>query len=198
LMTKSGCLGNVIGFESIKSETLKKMNKNGNVGSGFDEYKEQIRILRRFGHQTWAAFTLGHDDDTRESVEEIYRFALKNKFAFAAFNILMPYPNTPLYSRLKQENRLYFDGKWWLHDDFRFNHAAIIPKHMSKEALTEIAFMCRKKFNSRLSILYRCLDFKTNMRSLYRLMIFFAYNPLFRKEVFKKQDMILGSAGKVR
>ncbi len=187
LMTKSGCLGNVIGFESINSVTLKKMNKKANIGSHFDQYKEQIKILRRFGHQTWAAFTLGHDNDTRESIEEIYRFALKNRFAFAAFNILMPYPNTPLYNQLEQENRLYFDGKWWLHDDFRFNHAAIIPLHISRETLTEAAFMCRKKFNSRSSILYRCLDFKTNMRSPFRLMTFFAYNPLFRKEVYKKQ-----------
>jgi radical SAM superfamily enzyme YgiQ (UPF0313 family) len=198
LMMKSGCMGNVIGFESINSNALEKMNKKKNIGLSFDQYKEQIKILRHFGHQTWAAFTLGHDDDTTESIKEIYRFALKNKFAFAAFNILMPYPNTPLYCRLEQDNRLYFNGKWWLHDDFRFNNAAIMPMCMSGEELTEMAFIYRKKFNSRLSILYRCLDFKTNMRSPFRLMTFFAYNPLFRKEVYKKQDMILGFNEKER
>jgi len=108
----------------------------------------------------------------------------------------MHYPNTPLYSQLKKDNRLYYGGKWWLHNDFRFNNAPIIPVHMSRESLTEIAFKCRKKFNSRLSILYRSLDFKTNMRSPLRLMTFFAYNPLFRKEVYKKQGMVLGTKGK--
>lgn len=193
LMMKSGCMGNVIGFESIKSDTLAKMNKTGNMGAHFDGYKEQIKILRRFGHQTWAAFTLGHDGDTKESIQEIYEFALKNKFAFAAFNILMPYPNTPLYRQLEGENRLHFDGKWWLHDDFRFNHSPIYPLKLSREELTEIGFTCRKKFNSKWSIFYRSLDLKTNMRTPFKLMTYYAYNPLFRKEVFKKQGMILGT-----
>lgn len=193
LMMKSGCMGNVIGFESIQRDTLEKMNKTGNLGSNFDAYKEPIKILRHFGHQTWAAFTIGHDDDTRESIRDIYQFALKNKFAFAAFNILMPYPNTPLYRQLESENRLHFDGKWWLHNDFRFNHSPIMPRHITREALTEIGFECRKKFNSKWSIFYRSLDLKTNMRSPFRLLTFYAYNPLFRKEVYKKQGMILGT-----
>ena len=42
-------------------------------------------------------------------------FALRNRFTFAAFNILMPYPNTPLYDRLDRKGRHLYDGKWWLH-----------------------------------------------------------------------------------
>lgn len=193
LMMRSGCLGNVIGFESINSEILEKINKRNNIGWGFDQYKEQIKILRRFGHQTWAAFTLGHDDDTKESIEELYQFATKNKFTFAAFNILMPYPGTMLYKELEQSNRLIFNGKWWLHDDYRFNNSPMIPMNMSTQELTDMAFKCRRRFNSRSSILYRSLDFKTNMRSPFRFMIFLAYNPLYRKEVYKKQDMIFGN-----
>lgn len=190
LMMKSGCLGNVIGFESIVQNSLVEMDKKGNTRDPF--YKKSIEILRDFGHQTWAAFTIGHDNDTVKSIEETLDFAIANKFAFAAFNVIMPYPSTGLYDRLKSENRLLYDGKWWIHDDFRFNHAPYIPKNMTPDELTELGFMCRKEFNKPKSIFLRALDLKTNMRNIYKLGVYMAYNPLFRKEVYKKQGMILG------
>jgi len=119
-------------------------------------------------------------------------FARENKFAFAAFNILMPYPGTPLYDKLRREGRLLYDEKWWLHPEYRFNHAAFIPKNMSPDELTEVAFEIRSRFNSISSIFSRAFDFKTNMRNPYRLGVYLAYNPLFRKETFKKQGMLLG------
>lgn len=190
LMMKSGCLGNVIGFESISPDSLMEMHKTGNINDPL--YKRSIEILRDFGHQTWAAFTIGHDNDTLESIEATLDFAIKNKFAFAAFNVIMPYPSTGLYNKLKSENRLLYGGKWWIHDDFRFNHAPYIPKNMTADQLTEIGFKCRKEFNSPKSIFLRALDLKTNMRNIYRFAVYMAYNPLFRKEVYKKQGMILG------
>jgi len=194
LMTRSGCLGHVIGFESISVESLRIMQKAPNLkGGGFDSYKPQLEILRDYGLQTWAAFTLGHDDDTPESIENTLHFALENKFTFAAFNILLPYPGTKLYRCLQDEKRLLFDGKWWLHSDYRFNHAAFQPRNMSADELTEAAFHARRVFNSLGSIFQRAWDFKTNLRNPYRLGVYLAYNPLFRKETFKKQGLKLGA-----
>jgi len=192
LMVKSGCLGNVIGFESIEPENLRAMRKTPNLVGGWQRYQPQLALLRDYGLQTWAAFTIGHDYDTPDSIERLLEFALANKFTFAAFNVLMPYPNTPLYARLKAEGRLLYDGVWWLHPDYRFNHAAFVPHRMSPEALTEAGWHCRKEFNSFGSLVQRALDFKTNMRSLYRLGIYAVYSRLFRQESFKKQGMHLG------
>lgn len=191
LMVKSGCLGNVIGFESINKENLKLMNKSPNFIAS-DGYKEQLEILRDYGIQTWAAFTCGHDFDTVDSIKRTTEFALKNKFAFAAFNILTPYPKTPLYERLEKEGRLLYQGKWWLHNEYRFNYASFIPKNMTADELTEVCFGARKLFNSPGSIIRRSFDFKTNMRNPLKLGIYLAYNPLFRKEVFKKQGLKFG------
>lgn len=63
---------------------------------------------------------------------------------------------------------------------------------MTPEELTEVAFYCRKKFNSPLSILYRMFDLKTNMRTFKKLITYLLYNPLFRKEVHKKQGLQFG------
>lgn len=192
LMVKSGCLGLVIGFESISPGSVSEMNKGTNKKGSSEMYKWEIEQLRRWGLQTWAAFTVGHDSDTVESIRATCDFAIKNKFTFAAYNILMPYPNTPLYEKLEREGRLLYDGKWWLHEEYRFNYASIIPKNMTADELTEISFDCRKRFNSVGSIIKRALEPHTNLRTPYRFMTYLVYNPLFRKEVFKKQGMRFG------
>ncbi|MDE6626011.1 MAG: B12-binding domain-containing radical SAM protein, partial [Lachnospiraceae bacterium] len=192
LMVKSGCLGLVIGFESISAECISQMNKGTNQKGSEGLYKAEIEQLRKWGLQTWAAFTVGHDGDTVESIRATCDFAIKNKFTFAAYNILMPYPNTPLYEKLEREGRLLYDGKWWLHEDYRFNYASIVPKNMTAQELTEVSFDCRKRFNSPMSIVKRALEPRTNMRTPYRFLTYLIYNPLFRKEVFKKQGMRFG------
>lgn len=192
LMVKSGCLGLVIGFESISPESVSEMNKGTNKKGSSEMYKWEIEQLRKWGLQTWAAFTVGHDSDTLESIRATCDFAIKNKFTFAAYNILMPYPNTPLYERLEREGRLLYDGKWWLHEEYRFNYASIVPKNMTADELTEISFDCRRRFNSVGSIFRRALEPHTNLRTPYRFMTYLVYNPLFRKEVFKKQGMRFG------
>lgn len=192
LMVKSGCLGLVIGFESISPDCISEMNKYTNQKSSGTMYEQEIKELRQWGLQTWAAFTVGHDGDTVESIRATCDFAIKNKFTFAAFNILMPYPNTPLYEKLEKEGRLLYDGKWWLHEEYRFNYCSIIPKNMTPEELTEVSFECRSRFNSWKSIIKRALEPRTNLRTPYRFITYLIYNPLFRKEVFKKQGLKFG------
>lgn len=192
LIAASGCLGNVIGFESIDPHNLAQMGKTPNLSGGADQYAEQIEILRQYGLQTWAAFTLGHDHDTPESIQALLDFALKNRFTFAAFNVLMPYPGTPLYQRLQSEGRLLYDGNWWLHPEYRFNYAAFRPARMSAGELTQLGFHCRKEFNSFKNILWRALEPRTNLRSLTRFAIYAVYSRLFRQETFKKHGMRLG------
>jgi radical SAM superfamily enzyme YgiQ (UPF0313 family) len=192
LMAESGCLGHVIGFESLDPRNLESVGKKVNLPGLVDRYHHELSVLREYGLQTWAAFTLGYEYDTPDSIRQLLDFALSEKFTFAAFNILMPYPGTPFYQSLKDQGRLLYDGAWWLHPGYRFNHAAFVPGSMSPDELTEAGLACRRKFNSPGSILSRAFDFRTNLRSPLRLGIYLAYNPLFRRETFKKQDMLLG------
>ena len=192
LMVRSGCLGHVIGFESIGADGVSAMKKDTNEKFIADGYAYAIKELRRYGLQTWAAFTVGHDTDTLESIRETCRFAKACKFAFAAFNILYPYPKTQLYAKLESEGRLLYGGKWWLDPEYRFNYAAFVPKNMTAGELTEAAFRCRREFNSPSSIIRRAFEPKTNMRTQYRFLTYMAYNPLFRREVFNKQGITFG------
>jgi radical SAM superfamily enzyme YgiQ (UPF0313 family) len=192
LMVASGCLGNVIGFESLDPRNLAAMGKAPNLTAAYARYEAQVETLRQYGLQTWAAFVFGYEYDTKASIEETLQWALDCKFTFGAFNVLMPYPGTALYRRFAAEDRLLYDGKWWLHPDYRFNHAAFKPRGMTADELTELTWQCRSRFNSYGSIARRLLEPRTNLRNPTRFAIYCLYNPLYRREAFKKQDMILG------
>lgn len=191
LMERSGCWGNVMGFESITPASLRDAKKSPNI-PGFSSYGREIAILRDHGMQTWAAFTLGYDHDTIDSIHATVDFALRNRFTFAAYNILMPYPGTPLYRSLAEQNRLLYGGKWWLHPEYRFNNAAFAPSLMSAEELTEACHNARIRYNSIPSLVQRFSDWKTNLRSFTRALSFWRYTLLFRKEVYKKHGMRFG------
>jgi radical SAM superfamily enzyme YgiQ (UPF0313 family) len=191
LMADSGCLGHVMGFESITPASLRDAKKSPNI-PGFSNYRHEVKVLRDHGMQVWAAFTLGYDNDSYDSILDTMEFALNNRFTFAAFNILMPYPGTPLYKKLQNEGRLLYDGQWWLHPEYRFNQAAFVPKNMTADELTEACHLARKKFNSLPSLLYRFSDVKTNLSSLWRAAAYWRYSTLFRKEVYKKHGMRFG------
>lgn len=191
LLEQANCWGNVTGFESITEESLRETKKSPNLGK-FSGYKNEVAILRDHGMQTWAAFTLGYDHDTVDSIRATVDFALENKFTIAAYNILMPYPNTPLYHTLEAQGRLLFDGKWWLHPQYRFNWAAYTPARMTAKELTDACHAARKRFNSPLSLLHRFSDLKTNLRSLHRAISYWYYTLIFRKEVYKKHGMRFG------
>lgn len=196
LMEASGCLGHVIGFESIVPASLKSMRKSPNfIGAGWDDYEAACEVLRRHHLQTWASFTLGHDEDTPATIRATLDFAMRQRFCFAAFNILMPYPGTPLYERLAAEGRLLYAGRWWLHPDYRFNHAAFVPRRMAPDELTEACLDCRRRWNGAGSILRRVWEPRTHLHSIERLGIYFSYNRLFARETMRKQGMRLGLRG---
>jgi radical SAM superfamily enzyme YgiQ (UPF0313 family) len=191
LLSKAGCLGFVVGFESIHKNNIESMNKSVNL-EHFDRYATQIKRFQDEGIDLWATFTLGHDLDTIASIEDTIAWAMEQKFAFAAFNVLTPYPATNFYEQLKNEGRLLFDGQWWLHKEYRFNHAAFVPKNMTPDQLTEIGFKAKKMYNTSSMVIKRGFMPRNGMNTLYKLWFIIRYGFLFRKEVYKKQSLILG------
>lgn len=191
LMRESGCMGFVVGFESIDMDNLVSMNKLPNIRD-FSCYGPQVKKLREYGFHIWAAFTVGHDSDTVASLEDLLDFAITNRFAFAAFNTLTPYPGTPLYARLKEEGRLLYDGTWWLHPEYRYNYAAFRPQNMTADQLTDMAFSMRERFNTFGSIARRILEAGTSTNAGAALALIARYGPFFRSDVKRKQGMRFG------
>lgn len=191
LMQRSGCLGFVVGFESIQPESLAWMAKPQALGRG-SPYEREIKSFREHSLNLWAAFTLGHDDDTPESLWQTYEFARRNAFPFAAFNILTPYPGTRLYRQMEAEGRLLFGGRWWTHPSYRFNHAVFKPKHMSPEELTRIGWELRRRYNSSVNVGRRLLSLQGGGNRFLMFGAYISYLRIFRQEIHRKQYLQLG------
>ncbi len=196
LMVASGCSGLVVGFESLDPHNLAAMNKQSNLAWG--HYDRVVERIRAAGLMVWAAFLLGYDHESASSIRETVDWALSKKFAFSAFNILMPYPGTPFYSRMAAAGRLLHAGRWWVSDDYRFGDAAFRPLRMEPEQLSELALQARLRHSSIYQIARRATDRKTNSKDFWSLLSYAAYNPLFRNEMLKKHGMVLGYRGAER
>ncbi|MBI5103057.1 MAG: B12-binding domain-containing radical SAM protein [Nitrospirae bacterium] len=111
LMKRSGCLGLLIGFESVQKAAQNEVRKIKNLRIDFYE------AMRRFhgeGFGVLGAFVLGFDHENRDVFDQTLEFILKSRMDCAELRILTPYPGTRLYDRLLSEGRL-FEPDWWLH-----------------------------------------------------------------------------------
>jgi len=179
LMKRSGCLGQLVGFDSMSEDSLRWLNKKTNMDE-FDDYKKAIEILRKYNFQTWASFILGNDHDTLESIKRTVEFAIGSKFTLAFFHLLSPYPKTKIYEQFKSERRLLYEDKWWLHPDYKYNSAAFIPNHMTQDELSASVVQANRHFYNFSSIAHRMFDVKTNLNSFVKFLLYLRFNILIR------------------
>ena len=110
LMERSGCLGLLIGFESVQKGTQNEVKKIKNLKIDFYE------AMRRFhgeGFGILGSFVFGFDYENKDVFEQTLEFIMRGRLDVIQLRILTPYPGTPLYKRLLSEGRL-FARDWWL------------------------------------------------------------------------------------
>jgi radical SAM superfamily enzyme YgiQ (UPF0313 family) len=110
LMRRSGCLGLLIGFESVQKGTQNEVRKIKNLKIDFYE------AMRRFhdeGFGILGAFVFGFDHENKDVFEQTLEFIMRSRMDCVELRILTPYPGTRLYERLLSEGRL-FVRDWWL------------------------------------------------------------------------------------
>ena len=110
LMKRAGCLGLLIGFESVQKGTQDEVNKIKNLGIDFYE------AMQRFhgeGFGILGCFVFGFDYENRDVFEQTLEFIMRSRMDCAQLRILTPYPGTRLYKRLLSEDRLFVPD-WWL------------------------------------------------------------------------------------
>lgn len=187
LMLASGCQGVLVGFESLETENLKQMNKPFNFARG--GIREAVRTIHRSGIRLYGTFIFGYDHDTPQSIQKTLDFCKDEKLFMVAFNHLTPFPGTPLYQRLEQENRLLFD-KWWLSPDYRYG---MIPfrTNLSPDYLEKSAIAARRSFYSFPSIARRATNW-ANISNLNMVFPYFFINTLLRADSKVRHGLPLG------
>lgn len=110
LMRRSGCMGLLIGFESVQKGTQDEVNKIRNLSIDFYE------AMHRFhgeGFGILGCFVFGFDYENKDVFDQTLEFIMRSRIDCAQLRILTPYPGTRLYKRLLSEGRLLVDD-WWL------------------------------------------------------------------------------------
>jgi len=183
-LSKSGCIGLLIGFESLSKSNLIQSHKYQNDPS---EYREIIDTLHRFGITIWGSFIFGFDEDDPSVFEETVNFAIQTKLFSVVFAILTPYPETAFYQRVKREGRLIQD-QWWLLERPEESAPHFAPKKMSGEVLRRGWKNAWKEFYSFPSILKR---FQWNYPStLANRLVYFPFQ--FMQHRFTQKKIIEG------
>ncbi|MCB7128456.1 MAG: radical SAM protein [Candidatus Brocadiales bacterium] len=136
-MVRSGCVGVLIGIESLNKEALESMNKHVNLRITIDKYYEAIKNIRKHGIAVWGTVIFGNDADTIDTFDEVSEFVLGSNLDIMTCGILCPFINTPLYKRLEGGNRLFrtnFPEDWVYYTS---HHLVHILNNLSIQELTE-------------------------------------------------------------
>jgi len=130
LAKESGCVLLFIGFESIYPRTLPKTSV-GHMTKA-EDYLRPIRKMRSYGIKVMGAFILGLDHCTHKYYLELILFLIRARLFMVSLTILTPFPGSPIYERMKAENRI-ITNDWRKYDGvFR---VVFQPRHMSVTAL---------------------------------------------------------------
>jgi radical SAM superfamily enzyme YgiQ (UPF0313 family) len=188
LLSRSGCQGVLIGFESLDLDNLKDMNKAFNAARG--GFEKALTNLRRYNIRVYGTFIFGYDRDTPDSFTRTVAFAKEHALYIAAFNHLTPFPETPLYARLQKENRLLYD-RWWLDERYSYNRIPFQPRGMDPDALQRNCLAARRDFYSWRSITQRGFD-RVNRSDWFMWRNFYIINALHRNDVGLRDHYPLG------
>lgn len=128
LMARSGCKGLLLGLETVSDGSLKDAGKKFN---GSVDYKSLIGDLHRLGISIQGCFVFGLDHDTLDVFDRTVELAIDAGIDLPRFSVLTPFPGTPLFNRLEQEQRI-LTKDWSLYDA---QHVVFQPKLMSVQEL---------------------------------------------------------------
>ena len=180
LMRRAGCMGLLIGFESVQKGTQNEMKKIRNLRIDFYE------AMHRFhgeGFGILGSFVFGFDYENKDVFEQTLEFIMRSRMDVVQLRILTPYPGTRLYKRLLSEGRL-FVRDWWLHgyppDTLLFQ-----PKGMTADELMSGFARLNRQAYSFGAMMKRFLGMSPWKRTLLGCQVYAGVNLSTRKRYFK-------------
>jgi len=180
LMRRSGCLGLLIGFESVQKATQNEVMKITNLRIDFYE------AMRRFhgeGFGILGSFVFGFDYENKDVFEQTLEFVMRCRMDVVQTRILTPYPGTRLYRRLSGEGRL-FERDWWLRG-YPPDTVLFRPKGMTADELTSGYARLNRETYSLGAMMKRFLGMSPWKRTLLGCKAYAGVNLATRKRYFR-------------
>ncbi len=189
-MSESGCMGVLIGFESVNEKTLRSFGKDFNIPL-LKEMKESVKRIHEHGICIYGTYIFGYD----ESLEDILataRSAEDLELFMVAFNHMIPFPGTRLFSELEDSGQMK-DPEWYLDPSYRFGQTPFEPRFLTPEKLHDACIAARKHFYRYASIAKRSGNRTGNLTTPSKALRYFIINYLLHREVREKDGLPLGN-----
>jgi len=146
---RSGCKQLFLGLESVSQSSMNEVRK------GFNRVEDYARLIKRVhahGIAVQAGIVFGFDSDTPAIFKETLDFLEETGVQNATFNILTPYPCTPLFERLDAQGRIL--TRDWVKYNGR-KDVVFRPAQMSVRELLDGYRYANRRFYSPLSVAKR-------------------------------------------
>lgn len=115
MLRDAGCAEILIGFEGTTFSGVDGVEQRTNwKAKRVETYLEAIRRIQDRGVRVNGCFILGLDGTGTESFDEIGAFVQQSGLYDVQITVQTAFPGTPLYARLKQEDRILRDDAWEL------------------------------------------------------------------------------------
>lgn len=107
-MAQAGCDTISWGIESASEQIL----KNARKGTTADRARRSLHWSKKFGIRNFGYFIIGLPGETRETIQETIDFSKELPLDLAIFHIAAPYPGTPFFFQV-MENNWFKPGTRW-------------------------------------------------------------------------------------
>lgn len=135
LMREAGCAQVLIGFETPNAAGLEGIELSSNwKRKRVDSYKAAIERIQSHRVAVIGCFVLGLDGDTVAVFDDVRRFVEDSGLFQVQITVMTAFPGTPLYERLRTEDRLLHPTEWERCTLFDVNYT---PKQMSVSELEQ-------------------------------------------------------------
>lgn len=140
-MKKAGCRLIIPGIESGNQQILDNIKK----GTKVEQFYEYVANAKKAGLLIHACYMVGNEGETKETMQETLRLALKLNTDTAQFFPLIPYPGTEAYRWAKVNNYIETDYAKYCLPDGTHNTVLSTPE-LSAEEMVAFCNMARRKY----------------------------------------------------
>jgi radical SAM superfamily enzyme YgiQ (UPF0313 family) len=162
LLKLARCRQLLIGLESTDPEDLGGIELKADFKRRRAvDYLDSVRRIQSYGVTVNGCFVLGLDHQGPDIFERIFQFTLAVPLYEVQITVMTPFPGTPLYERLLQEDRIIEPGRWDLCTLFDVN---FLPQQMSVQQLRDGIYWLAEKLYHPDTVYRRRAPFFTNLQ----------------------------------
>lgn len=181
LAARAGCMFALIGFESIREEMLKGMNKRANLKIGISNYRKVVDVFHRYGIAVLGAFIIGNDGESPDYYKVLADFLIHSGIDMVQISILTPLPGTRLMEKMQNEGRLLyhdFPVDW---DKYRFSYVVHRMHGIEPEAVYAGNDYIKERLYSFPTIQYRLIRSMFSLKQMTNFYVVMKANKALEK-----------------